>query len=668
MVTKLCFEASKWYSPLKRCFQTNFRQPKFTNTQRSWLTMANSVYRPLDSVHQEIRLLRLLPAERINDPLQAELLYGLLDDADGSYEALSYTWGETNRTGVVSLDGGQCKTELCITTNLDTALRYIRLPKEPRILWVDAICINQDDLAERSHQVTLMRSIYSRCSRDIAWLGALSPDSEADKEVRRGMDFMRKLQSKRLEDLVAEYFGKFFLDYDQQDMLEALFKNPRLWSRVWVMQELACAPEVTLMYMDETLDWRVVSDFLGDGPYADAFHLPAGHHSVSLVSAVFDRAQTIEHQRRIMRDVESKGYTSTLLDVLARFKFATSTDPRDRIYGLLGLVSEKHNIRVDYRKAASEVFAEASRLMIDSSANLDIICQNPWRTDELPEPPFCSWAADFGFDGSRAVDDDYDDGFSRLVFAQRAIYSAGRPECDVPVHVSADGKILRLKGKILGQLGPVRSAKRHDCAGEPVLDYLPHDWLKLYLSDIPQREFRRHSYINGEPLMQAYWRTLVMDCTAYPIRRLTEREVREDVRIFHCDILEQEPGPLENPQLTDIQVQTITGMYSPLTSQFMWGRIRDGGWAFCKSTEESGSLFLMIRPKLCREGDVIAALDGGKVPVILREVEQGHNDSKEGEGKGEKRYRVVCMAYVHGFMDSEAMTRDDLKEQHLWIE
>ncbi|KAF2433960.1 hypothetical protein EJ08DRAFT_582897, partial [Tothia fuscella] len=95
--------------------------------------------------------------------------YNWNDEID--YEALSYTWGPGAIIGHVKINN----TVFPVSQSLLIALQQIRRDQEtlamPRKLWVDAVCINQSDNAEKSHQVMLMREIYSHASRVIAWIG-----------------------------------------------------------------------------------------------------------------------------------------------------------------------------------------------------------------------------------------------------------------------------------------------------------------------------------------------------------------------------------------------------------------------------------------------------------------------------------------------------------------
>ncbi|KIM99253.1 hypothetical protein OIDMADRAFT_97589, partial [Oidiodendron maius Zn] len=116
-----------------------------------------------------IRVLHLAPSTSLSSPLQCELFEVNLDQRP-SFEALSYVWGRMTPGRHIFCSGSQ----LPITENCEAALRCLRHHERPRVLWVDAICINQSSNEEKSVQVALMGRIYGQSARVLAWLGKSS--------------------------------------------------------------------------------------------------------------------------------------------------------------------------------------------------------------------------------------------------------------------------------------------------------------------------------------------------------------------------------------------------------------------------------------------------------------------------------------------------------------
>jgi hypothetical protein len=145
--------------------------------------MSQYSYSPLQAGQNRIRLLRLLPAEADEAEIQCELFDYSLDDSRRNhlYEALSYVWGDPKNTLPVLMHGQRFE----VTVNLHAALLRLRNHAMQRILWVDAICINQVDQKEKEHQIQAMAKIYGQANRVVVWLGEAADGSdEAIEQLR----------------------------------------------------------------------------------------------------------------------------------------------------------------------------------------------------------------------------------------------------------------------------------------------------------------------------------------------------------------------------------------------------------------------------------------------------------------------------------------------------
>lgn len=279
-------------------------------------------YRSVDSSPRGFRLAIMQPSANFLAPITCNLVEVTLDDHP-SYEALSYVWGDTNIVANLQIEGVCLK----VTTNLELALRYLRLPDKPRTIWVDAICIDQSNIEERNQQVKLMKDIYSSCAVDLVWIG------ESDECTQSAIDNVKRMKSlsfQRLTDRGTKKFGitgsdKFvsFSELGLNDMdswgLFKLFKYPTLWERVWVMQEIACCPRAVLVIGNLTLPWETLSSILDHSGTPDQYHLAFSHQTYDkYVWDAFSKVQVIEHQREALN--LTVPINSTLLDVLARFR------------------------------------------------------------------------------------------------------------------------------------------------------------------------------------------------------------------------------------------------------------------------------------------------------------------------------------------------------------
>jgi hypothetical protein len=131
-----------------------------------------------------IRLLRLLPSEDGLKHLRCELFEYPLQNSDKSshpYEALSYVWGSENKPRTITVDG----KILYITENLYAALLRLQDHLCSRVIWIDAICINQANIKEKQDQIPLMVDIFAKARRVVVWLGEAEDDGDrALEEIR----------------------------------------------------------------------------------------------------------------------------------------------------------------------------------------------------------------------------------------------------------------------------------------------------------------------------------------------------------------------------------------------------------------------------------------------------------------------------------------------------
>jgi hypothetical protein len=146
-----------------------------------------SFYLPLDLVAKEIRYLLIPPGHR-DDPIECRLGHSRLDgDYRIQYKALSYCWGDVSDTVEILLYLPTTKTNYAsssqavaqpyrITRNLEAALRSLRSPHKSLTFWIDAICMNQGDPKEKTHQVGMINLVYSQAEEVVIWLGESTPD------------------------------------------------------------------------------------------------------------------------------------------------------------------------------------------------------------------------------------------------------------------------------------------------------------------------------------------------------------------------------------------------------------------------------------------------------------------------------------------------------------
>ena len=192
-----------------------------------------------------MRLLILQPGST-EDPVVCDLEPKQILDAipsdtgpsNGVFEALSYTWGNPTPTHVITCNG----SAFPVGTNLFLALVHLRLEDRPRVLWIDAICINQNDVAERNKQIGHMYTIYESATRVVVWLGLHGEDSELAMQSPKYLKHPENRQAIIRHDHDPECvqnLKRLILS------LESLFQRPWFF-RSLIRQEIAVAKRVVV--------------------------------------------------------------------------------------------------------------------------------------------------------------------------------------------------------------------------------------------------------------------------------------------------------------------------------------------------------------------------------------------------------------------------------------
>lgn len=308
-------------------------------------------YRPIDLEECSFRLIHL--PKRDGGPLRCEIFHTDLRDAENGmeYEALSYTWGDLHKSHELEVNG---KT-LPITRNLHLALQHLQNPHEDRILWIDALCIDQENIEERGHQVRNMASIYENAIRVIIWLG----QSTADIDIF--FRYMNQLEKQALRHACNNWDASdtrwellwYNVELELQDTHEksralegSVELAARPWfKRAWIIQEIAKARSARVMCGTQSVSARIFA-----------------------VTPVFSQRLSDSHVRAILDIMPGPSRKSSwwnerrdLRTLLQKFKKSEATDPRDSIYALLGICSDAHEPSFpipDYKKRPREVILD----------------------------------------------------------------------------------------------------------------------------------------------------------------------------------------------------------------------------------------------------------------------------------------------------------------------
>ena len=333
------------------------------------------------------RYLVLLPGVN-SDPLRCSLHTSRIDEAD--YESISYVWGTDQRDHDIICDGRILK----ITPNLYRVLQRLRLPKAPRSLWADSICINQEDLEEKGRQVAIMGQIYRNAERVLICMGTAGeehgPKVLALLEDIRGMidaGFVVVNETvdewKRDSNWRPEWDPWVLFPYPEADA--PVLRDPR-WASInvlveqewfhrgWVVREAGLARHGLVIWGQTELPWNDLMRALvwRHRRASKTIAIPAKDRFRSHLEAY-----EAQHQDTIcVFYKEGSWKTCSLLDYIHFARALRLKDPRDRIYAFLDLAEDSRrqlHVIPNYNGTLLEVYRGFATQYVCTTGNVDIL-------------------------------------------------------------------------------------------------------------------------------------------------------------------------------------------------------------------------------------------------------------------------------------------------------
>ncbi|KAF5686650.1 heterokaryon incompatibility (het-6OR allele) [Fusarium circinatum] len=618
-------------------------------------TREQYIYMPLSnsSDSSEIRLIKLHPGSG-DDPLRVDILHASLDsDLVGKYEAVSYAWEDGHATKKLETQRGA----LLITPSLFHALHRFRSKDEPRMLWADAVCINQSNNAEKASQVALMNEIYASAACTLVYLGREADGSEIVGELltrfamassflyrlygRDGMEMLRDIGS--IPAPMRQVFEVYKVPGSEDPAWKAL---ARLWARpwfrrVWVIQEFVLSPDVRMFCGEWEVSWSVFYvatidaymtfsfSVLPDVPNAfndaakhmgtDAMHMMCEYRRSALLKTlpVSDadsmRMLTINLDTMVFQEQEEFNLARNmdpklrlrvevpLLDLLALCDRSKATRARDHLFAVLGLsnATDDDFFQADYSSKFDEIVRRFGKALVRRGQCMDLVYQARLNIQSSRFPSWIpDWTTKFIFMGDEIV-------YSSLGLHSDGLYAAGGDTQCVP-WVSDDPKddCLTVRGRFVDRLSWVGG------------DHVKHGPIHGLIRRLQQSydiiaELEKTSdylYVTGESLRDVWWRMLVANKTK------EFRPVSSDFGIglrsrwnaipFLCNFLLSSPPEEAKEQLVKlIGLPCYQAIYSCYT-------------VYQIAKTDKGMIGLV--PLLAEAGDEIYVLNGGAVPFILR--------------------------------------------------
>lgn len=328
-------------------------------------------YNPLDSGNNEIRLLHLSSLEPANcknlansltSAQQNEILTCSLEHRSLAvappYRALSYTWGKAPSDHVLQVGN----SSILISHNLHQALKHI-YEAGFRWVWVDAICINQRDLDEKSRQILRLATVFRGAVEVLAWVGLHDPLSSIVFE------YLKSPQGQ-----VGSIEGA---DPTLQTAIRT-FAARDYWSRVWVVQEFAVAAELRIMCGTDIVPAERLEQL--NEAYAELHESkhPFLLQPISMLMDLRDRQSIREGCEFLKLRQDMNFWTNQGETLAARARTGSlfkSTDILDQIYGLLGLVNDANYfiLEPNYHLNMNDLLIQITKTAITNVRRLDFI-------------------------------------------------------------------------------------------------------------------------------------------------------------------------------------------------------------------------------------------------------------------------------------------------------
>ncbi|KAK4216844.1 heterokaryon incompatibility protein-domain-containing protein [Rhypophila decipiens] len=633
-------------------------------------------YEPLNTDLREFRLIDLGPNKDPSSPVEITLRHASRRDRP-EYCALSYTWGapfgglppewdSPAVTRLIKVNGKNFHVRL----NLDAALRRLIKDGVKLPIWIDAICIDQSNIPEKNAQVQAMWGVYFQAMETFAWIGPDSSDSERLRAAiprwtaswetwcrpliaRPSLPLKPSLPATRDEFELLLSISSDDVGYATatEDLLALSLLFRRNWfSRVWVVQEVAMSSSIVLLWAEEgSASWRDIT-----AVYTLVVHCMETFLEFNYLSTYSDQRL----KKAVMDVVEWSGYFMTFsrssriyqnnqlgdmddiehdfIDLLVTTRICNATDPRDHVYALLEMVP-MDRVVVDYNLDEAEVFKSICRNFLERK-NLSILgLVGPLSAtrDNLP-----SWVIDFRLKPSRFLTPLGANSLCEGV--RKKLYKAGG-ETTPRLEINGDSTMV-LMGTLVGVL--------YFIGGQTISD----DFVQISLQNPrpaanPQTDDRggliwpeKHAFyriprdlwmgewIRGKPSWEAP-EDMTYSWTGEPLWKAFNRTIHADIMQYTSDFGKMCLRRLGASFCTDLELLS-------LRKDALCYSLAERTWA----VTTSGHFCLVPRGTLV--GDVVMVAFGAETPYVLRPAENG-------------QYRFAGYAYVHGFMDGEALEMKD---------
>ncbi|KAJ9412711.1 heterokaryon incompatibility protein-domain-containing protein [Fusarium oxysporum] len=607
---------------------------KAVSTLLSDTSSAAEQHAILPSAATHIRLLKIYPAGYSWVPIYCKMLMTPISEPM-NFQALSYTWGTAARTHSLKLP----ETDFRITQSLDEAIRHLRREDEAITLWIDQICINQENLQEKSLQIGLMSQIYSKAQRVLVWLGPAESGSDTMLANLGLESFYTEEKFPQLQPIVinADPADPLTIEFqalfekgrsiyrDSLDAIIAWFQRP-WFKRVWVVQEFCLCPDTVFVCGKRSVAVELVMLAI------QIVHFSCGKLLKDAVGKDKEFAELNAKFPLILNEPTSalfrKSTGDSLLSLMRKLYVQNemhATDQRDRIFALLGLATDGLDIIPDYSDFDyAGLLCRTARVMIEKQG-LEVLSYSQFPKSYIPLP---SWVPDWRSNLSPSY---YDHTLVDPPFFQAC------GDTKPSVISSPSTLMLVLEGITVDVVEEVGSPwhKPLSFSHEQYLSYFAQVRLMCQLSALKNEPI----YASESRRDEAVWRVPIGDlytCNGRTTRPTSDVRGAYKSLVAECELFEQ---------------RKLAGSVSELQGQTETILDTDGSHYQCSTETMSGKRPFLTKkghlgmgPPMMMSGDVVVILMGSRIPFVLRPGEHGN-------------FAFTGDAYCDGVMDGELINQ-----------
>jgi hypothetical protein len=593
-------------------------------------TLQNYTYSPLPV--ESIRILDLHPG-----PADAPLVCDIVVQHLGGegYQALSYVWGNPTQAAFVKCIDEMNQGVIGVGASLAKAMTAFRLPDQKRRIWVDALCINQEDVEERQSQVRMMGAVFGQATQVLCWLGPFRDQEHGEARARLAIDFIRKFNEKPREYLKAAHQHLHFGDdgadtdgvlLDTWMAIKELF-DVEYFHRTWIIQEVGLARHARLYWGTQHIwvDWTEVAIFCR---FMD-------DNGASIINHLNLKSWVANHINLVWSTDASGKPIYTFVEVLHWARVHRATDPRDYIYSLLSHPSATDHgtllAQPNYSITTGQAYTQLALNVIQRTKGLQILAF----VDHHEEPSdviLPSWVPDWH-------------ALNLVAPLRYPTQAAEDTNNSISIVESDKGMILKCRGIFIdtlramsGMMEPseltVTTLSNEMQKKIPFL--IDHIWNKTVVEPtIPLSSTKEFIASLSLVLTGGY----LNSASSTSGEKQEQQQSDLAALIFEYERIRPEDHP--GGFLASLSPEDKTFLQTMATRGSAHQFVQDMTWtSMCRKIFRTAKGSIGLGPRIMKDGDLCVVLLGAVYPMVLR--------------RSEDFFELIGPALLYGFMNGEA--------------